>query len=310
MSGLTHEEAHIRAPKPGAMMHLAERSDARGLVQLAIHLGLLLLTGTLVAVLPGWWKAPAIMALGVVQAALFAPFHETMHQTAFATRRLNAIVGWLAGAPSFFNWHFYQSYHLAHHRHTQDPERDPELSIQPPPARIGNYLLRLTTIPYWRSRFRIAVDGLRGDYSAYPYIHPDAAPRIIRSVRLMVAFVLGMALLAGVTLGWQAVLLFWVLPQLFGQCMLRCYLLTEHTLCSNDRDGLTNTRTMLTNPVMRLLMWNMPYHAEHHLYPFIPFHRLAEAHEVVKGRLTHVHPGYVNWHRRFVGLLRTGGAAP
>ena len=30
---------------------------------------------------------------------------------------------------------------------------------------------------------------------------------------------------------------------------------------------------MMTNPAVRLLMWNMPFHAEHHLYPFIPFHR-------------------------------------
>lgn len=304
MSGLTHEQAHIRAPAPAAMMHLAGRSDAEGLRHLAIHLGLLLLTGTLVALLPGWWKTPAVLALGVVQAAFFAPFHETMHQTAFASRRLNAVVGWLAGAPSLFNWHFYQAYHLAHHRHTQDPERDPELMMQPPPTRFRSYLLRLTTLPYWRSRFRIAVDGLRGDFSAYPYIHPDAAPRIVRSVRWMLAFVAGAVLLAGLTLGWQAVLLFWVLPQLFGQSLLRCYLLTEHTFCSHERDGLTNTRTMLTNPLLRLLMWNMPYHAEHHLYPFIPFHRLAEAHGLLRDRLAHVHPGYVDWHRQYLARIR------
>lgn len=304
MSGLTHEQAHMRAPAPAAMMHLAGRSDAEGLRRLAIHLGLLLLTGALVALLPGWWKAPAVVALGIVQAALFAPFHETMHQTAFANRRLNAVVGWLAGVPSLFNWHFYQVYHLAHHRHTQDPLKDPELLQQPPPLEFRGYLLRMLAIPYWRSRFRFAVDGLRGDYSAYPYFQPETAPRVIRSMRWMLGFVLALAVLIVAIFGWQALLLYWVLPQLIGQPLLRCYLFTEHTLCAQERDGLTNTRTMLTNPLLRLLMWNMPYHAEHHLYPFIPFHRLPEAHEVVRERLAHLHPGYVNWHRGFLARMR------
>jgi fatty acid desaturase len=52
-----------------------------------------------------------------------------------------------------------------------------------------------------------------------------------------------------------------------------------------DRNGLTNTRTTLSNAVVRLLMWNMPYHAEHHLYPSIPCHRLADAHAVLRDRL-------------------------
>lgn len=304
MSGLTHEEAHIRAPAPATMMHLAERSDAEGLRRLGIHVLLLLLAGSAVALLPGWWKTPAVLALGIVQAALFAPFHETMHQTAFATRRLNAIVGWLAGAPSLFNWHFYQVYHLAHHRHTQDPARDPELLQQAATLELRGYVLRMLAIPYWRSRFRFMVDGLRGDYSAYPYFQPETAPRVIRSMRWMMGFVLAVAALVVWAFGWQALLLYWVLPQLLGQPLLRAYLFTEHTLCSQGRDGLTNTRTMLTHPAVRLLMWNMPYHAEHHLYPFIPFHRLEAAHGVIRGKLAHVHPGYVDWHRGFLARLR------
>ena len=304
MTGLTHDEAHVRAPKPAAMMHLATRSDIKGLQRLSIHIGLLLAMGLLVTMLPGWWKAPAVLALGIVQAALFAPFHETMHQTAFASRRINAVVGWLTGALSLYSWHFYQSYHLAHHRHTQDPENDPELLQQPVPMIFGGYLLRMLGVPYWRSRIRYMIEGLRGDFSAYPFIHPDAAPRISRSIRWMVAFILSLALFIVVAFGWQALLLYWVLPQLLGQPFLRIYLLTEHTLCTQDRDGLTNTRTILTTPLIRLLMWNMPYHAEHHLYPFVPFHRLAEVHQQIRGKLAHVHPGYVNWHRVFLGRIR------
>lgn len=286
----------MQAPAPSTMMHLATRSDRRGLTQLDIHVALLLGSGALVAWAEGVWLVPAVVLLGLVQAALFAPFHETMHQTAFANRRLNAVVGWLAGLPSLFNWHFYQQFHLAHHRHTQDPAKDPELLAAPIPTHFSGYLARMLGVGYWASRVRFMRDALRGDFSGYSYIHPAAAPRVVRSMRAQFALTVALLLLVGFGLGWQALLLFWVLPQLIGQAALRLYLFTEHTGCSEDRNGLTNTRTMLTTRAMRLLMWNMPFHAEHHLYPFIPFHRLGEAHAVLRDRLAHVHPGYASWH--------------
>jgi fatty acid desaturase len=94
---------------------------------------------------------------------------------------------------------------------------------------------------------------------------------------------------------------FWTLPQLLGQPFLRAYVLAEHTGCSLDRNGLTNTRTTLTNGLVRVLMWNMPYHAEHHLYPSIPFHRLADAHALLRARLGFVQRGYARWN---IGLVR------
>ena len=92
-------------------------------------------------------------------------------------------------------------------------------------------------------------------------------------------------------------------PQLLGQPLLRLYLLTEHTLCTEDANGLTNTRTTLTNRVVRLLMWNMPYHAEHHLYPSIPFHRLPDAHAMIRERLGCVQDGYARWNYDFLRVL-------
>jgi fatty acid desaturase len=61
---------------------------------------------------------------------------------------------------------------------------------------------------------------------------------------------------------------------------------------------------MLTHAAVRLLMWNMPYHAEHHLYPSIPFHRLADAHGTLRAKLGFVEPaGYVRWNLRLARTL-------
>ena len=71
-----------------------------------------------------------------------------------------------------------------------------------------------------------------------------------------------------------------------------------------DRNGLTNTRTTLTNAAVRLLMWNMPFHAEHHLYPSIPFHRLADAHADAAGEAgIRGAAGYVRWNLRLARTL-------
>ena len=74
---------------------LSVRSDARGTARLAVHLLLLGAGGWLVARSGPWTVVPAMLLLGVAQAALFAPIHETMHMTAFRSRRANTIVGWL-----------------------------------------------------------------------------------------------------------------------------------------------------------------------------------------------------------------------
>ncbi len=282
---------------------LSQRSDWHGALRFGAHGLLLAGAGWLVWRSGPWTLLPAMVLLGIVQSALFAPIHETMHLTAFRSRRANALVGWLAACPSLLNWHFYKAFHLAHHRHTQDPERDPELAALPP-STLDAYFWRVLALPYWRTRLQVAAAGLRGQLSAYPFITERAAPRIALSIRLMCAFMLAGAALSMVLVGWWAPLVFWIGPQLLGQPFLRLYLLTEHTLCTMDDNGLTNTRTTLTNGFVRLLMWNMPFHTEHHLYPSIPFHRLPDAHTAMRAQLGVLQRGYARWHVGFVRTLR------
>jgi len=285
---------------------LSVRSDAKGALQTGLHLALLAGAGWLVTLASSWMLVPAMLLLGIAQVTLFAPLHETMHLTAFANRRANAIVGWLVGCLSLLNWHFYGAFHLAHHRFTQDPERDPELTPPPPTGFLG-YLARIAALNYWRARFTLIADAWRGDLSAYPFIANHARARIVTSTRLMTVFIAVLALGSAVLIAWWVPLVFWIGPQLLAQPLLRLYLLTEHTDCAETDDGLTNTRTTLTNPLVRLLMWNMGYHAEHHLYPSIPFHRLADAHQALRDRLGVIQHGYARWHWGYLkGLLRAG----
>lgn len=286
---------------------LSARSNLRGMMRTLAHAAFIGIGVWLVAIAGPWTLVPAMAVLGVGLATLFAPIHETMHLTAFASRRANTVIGWLVSSPSLLNFHFYTAFHLAHHRHTQDPALDPELQPMPPSAWDG-YIARVSGLNYWRARFAVVRDCWRGDLSAYPYITERAAPRIVRSVRGMSAMMVGLSVLSMLVIGWWAPLVFWIVPQMLGQPMLRLYLLTEHTGCTYDDNGLTNTRTTLTNAAMRLLMWNMSYHTEHHLYPSIPFHRLPAAHAAIRDRLGVVQHGYARWHLRFARSLRLRSA--
>ena len=97
---------------------------------------------------------------------------------------------------------------------------------------------------------------------------------------------LGRAVVAGVAVGVdRAVLL--------GQPFLRAYLLAEHARCPHVANMLENTRTTFTTALVRLIAWNMPFHAEHHAYPAVPFHKLPRFHEFVRQHLRTTERGYV-----------------
>jgi fatty acid desaturase len=275
-----------------ALRTLARRSDLRGATQFAAHLACLSATALVVwLAMPFWYLLIPAMALhGVPIVTMFAPMHECVHRTAFASRAANQIVGWLAGVLSFYNSTYYRYYHAWHHRYTQDPVRDPELIYPKASTRLA-YFKEIAGIIFWLRR-AIDYPALAvGRARQLPFVPDSARHRIALSVSLQLLVYLAGA--AAIALGFRTVLYYWFLPAILAQPFLRALLIVEHTGCSPDRNGLTNTRTTLTRFPVRLLMWNMPYHAEHHLYPSIPFHQLPLLHVKIRASLRHLAPNYV-----------------
>ena len=281
-----------------ALLALAARSDRRGLRQLGLHLAALLATGTLVALARGApWLAPALLLHGLVLVFLFAPLHETIHRTAFLRRRLNDAVAYAAGAILLLPPEYFRAFHFAHHRHTQDPLRDPELGT-PKPATLGVYLWQISGLPYWGERIATTLRHARGRVDV-PFVARHLRPRIVREARTMVG-VYGLLALGSVLAWSDALLVFWLAPALLGQPFLRMYLLAEHTLCPLVPDMLRNSRTTRSVALVRRLAWNMPYHAEHHAHPALPFHALPAAHALLKDRIAVQAAGYAAVQREIV----------
>jgi len=125
-----------------------------------------------------------------------------------------------------------------------------------------------------------------------PWMAPSERRPLIIEARAYLTVYLAVAAVS-IAVGSPAALVVWIVPWMVGQAFLRPYLLAEHTACAFTRDCLENTRTTLTWPLVRLFAWNMPYHAEHHAYPAIPFHALPRLHARVRGEIENLEPGYV-----------------
>ena len=277
---------------PRAELHaLMARSDGPALARAAWHLGALAVTGTLLWRLRATvWAVPLTVMHGYALAFLFCAFHEAAHRTAFRTRWLNVVLGTLAGFLTFWPYRNYRVYHWEHHRHTQDPARDPELFFAKPRT-LGAYVLVLTGIPNFVRRFGDIL-RLASGRADRPWMAPAERRPLIAEARAYLAGYAMVALVSALT-GSVLALIVWLVPFLVGQAFLRPYLLAEHTGCATTRDCLDNTRTTTTIPPVRLFAWNMPFHAEHHAYPSVPFHALPRLHASVRARIANLEPGYV-----------------
>jgi len=273
---------------------LTQRSNAKGLLQLSAHLALLLLAAmVLQASRDSIWLLLSLPLYAALLIFLFAPLHETIHYTVFRTRWLNNLVAAPIGFLLLIPFQAFRVFHYVHHRHTQNPQRDPELLDMKPLQ--GRYWWYLTGLPtWWQSLRTIWQHALVGVSEAY--IEERHHAMIVREARLHLA---GYALLLLLSLVLSSDLLwwYWILPALVGQPMLRLYLLAEHSGCDFSTNMLENSRTTYTQPWLNFLAWNMPYHAEHHYLASVPFHALPALHAYTGQRVKYRGDGYYRVNR-------------
>lgn len=280
-----HHTALARIPDAVAA-RLATPSTRAGLAHLAGHLGLIALTSTLIFTQPPFWWL-LVPVHGILLTFLFTLEHECTHKTPFAESWLCEIVGRACALVLILPFTWFRYFHLAHHRHTNDPLKDPELR-NPKPDSWPGFLLHISGWGYWSGVLRQLVTNASGKADA-PYLPAKALPRIRTEARWMLA---AYALILS-TLLWSPLLIrLWIVPMLLGQPFLRLYLMAEHGRCSPVANMLENTRTTYTNSAVRFIAWNMPFHAEHHASPQVPFHQLPVLHKYLKDDIHHIADSY------------------
>jgi fatty acid desaturase len=278
---------------------LLEKSDAPALLRFALHFGLILLLGAAIALKAPFWPL-LMLPQGILIVFLFTALHETSHLTAFKSKGLNRAAAWISGFLILLPPRWFGYFHFAHHRYTQDPARDPELE-SPKPDSLPRYLLYLSGLLVWRSHAKTLLDNAKGRFG--PYV-PAAQVNALRDeARIFLLLYFGLAVFC-LSFGLWEVLTIWVLPAIIGQPFLRAYLLAEHAGCPQSPNMLEATRTTYSNSLVRWLAWNMPYHAEHHSFPDVPFHKLPELHGLMQPHLKVTADGYFAFQREFKATLR------
>ncbi|MEM9062714.1 MAG: fatty acid desaturase [Pseudomonadota bacterium] len=234
-----------------------------------------------------WWAF--LLPQGVLLVFLFTALHECIHRTAFRTDWINDRLADLLGAVVLLGAKHFRYFHMAHHRHTHDPENDPELAGGKPGS-LYETLKYLSGVSDWTWRVRaLWSNALRENNDSY--VPPRGRKAVMTEARTLLLFY---ALLAAISFVAGTAVLFWVwlLPMVIGGPFLRAYLLAEHARCPHVADMFENTRTTYTTRLVRWIAWNMPYHAEHHAYPSVPFHKLPDLHALCSEYLKVTQDGY------------------
>ena len=271
---------------------LNRRSDGPGLIFFFGHLVVMGATGALLWLSLGTpWVVATTFLHGVVIVHWFSPFHESIHGTAFRTPWLNTVIGFFAGLMIVLVPRHFTYEHTQHHSYTQDAERDPQRI--PMGERLGGYLLYATGIPYFRGLLRSLFVLPFGQFSMAEqvFIPVEERGRVQHEAQLMWLIYVAAAAASVWAQSW-VVVVFWLIPRVAGEPVMRLIRMSEHVGCPVVPDLLRNTRTVLTVPWLRWLAWNNAFHAEHHNSPQTPFHALPRLHALLRSHLAEVRNGY------------------
>ena len=226
-----------------------------------------------------------IVAIPIVarcQHALMVLAHDAAHFRLLQNRRWNDFVGhWICFYPVGSSLEGYRNVHLRHHRHLHT-DQDPDLSLSRPyPATAASWRRKLLRDISGISELQIrGYIEVRDGHSrlARGRMLRDFTPRSVARKVLLLAFLATLFhfgyLLAFVVL--------WVIPQMTVQRVIaRVRAVLEHGAVPDPKDGLLNSRTIISrNRLMRFMMnpHHVAYHLEHHLYPAVPHYNLPKLH--------------------------------
>lgn len=245
------------------------------------NLGYVALSWGAVAGSVAWfWKrrtpGSALAAMAVIasrQQALFNVEHDALHRSLARNRKVNDTVGLVAAAaPVGSGFRSTRAHHLRHHRLLNTPD-DPDGLLH--------------TGPHLATRkglLRHLFEAFSGIYAVKLFRRRDGwvdAATARKDKRDLALVQLGLwAIFARFTKWWTYPLL-WLAPLLTvtsGVVVTRNYV--DHALVGDELEAYPDRRVSVDANLAEgtnLSPFNMNWHAEHHLFPWIPARRLPEA---------------------------------
>ena len=204
--------------------------------------------------------------------------------------------------------------HKQHHTYTNNIDKDPELTSYYSREILENEAFRnipLGRVAYLRMfldvystfkcricRVLFSAAGIPVDYSGTSWSLGDfyytkesgIMEDLQRTAQVQILhWVTFVALFGRTQDGLIQMAFWWVIPVLLGYPVVNYFRNLEHADCEVSRDPncLRNTRSVRSNLLVRVLLWDTNFHAEHHCYPMVPFFNLHKLNELMYEHVIH-----------------------
>jgi len=269
-----------RVSTPELIQRLRQRSSWRPILQSTFNIALFLLLAILTARSETPWlvRIVAWPLMGLVLAGFLNAAHDCAHSSFLDSKRLNYWAGVVWCVPLLISFGLFKSFHLTHHKFNRR-RGDPEPLA--PIGSISEYCGRVLSY----NPFRNILVALRVARSSSRKL--AGCNRVSRNeLKIELLIILSwLALAVSLTVFFPTTILFayWIPLLTFGP-VVQATALPEHHGRPLSSDVFENTRTILSGPIVRAVLWNSGFHAEHHLFPFIPSCNLPILHKLLDVR--------------------------
>ena len=274
---------------------LMERSDLRGWIQTIPHLGLFFLTAALAYAVflnvsaGNWYWSVPLLFLALFAHGTMGPFmgliaiHELQHRTVFRTRWLNEFFEKVYAFISWSDYIWYQESHRRHHRATCFKAADGEI-VLPQRFHLRHPAFWISILGWYpkatwqrlQRTWQHANGIVEGEW--YRHVLPETDVRLRRRHRNWARMLLlghGLLVVLFVLTGhWFLIVVFTIGTQYCGWLGFLTAVPQHLGMDPEIPDFRENSRTFTCSPLLGFYYWNMQYHAEHHMYPAVPFHKL------------------------------------
>lgn len=248
------------------------------------------------------------------QCFAFAGQHEFLHRNAFKTKWINDVCLFYTGVFCFEFGKHERVMHKQHHTFTNNIYKDPELTSyytreelqnegfrNVPFSRIAyvrQFLDIFSTFKCRAGRIIMSALGIPVDYSGFSwslenwtYSEESGIMQDLQRTAIfqLLHYVLFFTVFGQTKEGLQGLFFWWIVPVLIGYPVVNYFRNLEHADCevSVVSNCLKNTRSVRSNLIIRTLLWDTNYHAEHHCYPMVPFFNLHKLNELMYEHVIH-----------------------
>jgi fatty acid desaturase len=278
----------ILAPGSAELRALLARRPARMLRDVAVCWSLIAAALVLVASRPALWSfAIAFVVIGNCQYALSILTHEGNHASLFRGRRLNdAFCLWALCAPLGVDFEGERHNHLEHHRLFATPG-DPDrylyrLADKNGRARLLLFLTGLTSLPHVLAKARRTRPAPAEARPRPGVLSRGRRPTVIAQIVICLLFSRILPLGGYVAL--------WLAP-LYVMAFIphKIRMLCEHAQLVLPDEAADGRRLLTFRPGLLerqlLAPLGLSYHAEHHLFPSVPYYALPGVARLIRGNV-------------------------